>query len=84
MKDKELKRIDNLWTLGMSVASAGFVITWAQPFLLPGPVPFGPVASLPFALLALWLQRRKRELSQHEPAPSTNPVTPPRGRNKVH
>jgi hypothetical protein len=77
MKDKKEKEMRNLWTLGMSLASAGFVITWAQPFLLPGVMPFGPIASVPLALVALWL-RHKRELAQREPAPRKNPVVPPR------
>ncbi len=75
----DLKRNKILHTVGLGVASAGFVLTWA----LPGLGAAGPIASLPFALLALWLQQRRSQLA-HEPAPSERRATSFRNPTQQH
>jgi hypothetical protein len=81
MKDRsDVKHDEILWDLGFGLASVGFVVTWAQPTLLPRLGWTGPIASLPFALLAMWSQWRKRELANPEPAPGRS-ATRHRGAN---
>jgi choline-glycine betaine transporter len=80
MKEKRnSRRTRTLWGIAFGVATTGFLVTWGYPALAPA----GPIASLPFAVLALWLQRRLVELSKPQPAPSQRTATPVPDRKRV-
>jgi choline-glycine betaine transporter len=81
MKEKSnSRRTMTLWGIAFGVATTGFLVTWGYPALAP----VGPIASLPFAVLALWLQRRLVEASKREPAPSRRTATPLPERKQAH